>query len=247
MTNFWTEDKRIVERHKHLLWEVAKIDEDGVTPKKVEVFKIKRDGSRVLWFKLHYFNGQQTAGLYLNGDRLCSWCETCPLSVYLLNTTGYSATNCEADGVRCSTVFARYTTIFRTHRPSYRPSTRLCRNCSVMLNRDNKKEHCKRPECQKAYRDSRLPLVRQCKNCGVNLRRDCKKEYCRRPECRKVYQDSQFGVTPQCTNCGVKIRRDNETGLCQTNPECKNLHWRAWNKRKKQRELAEAQPKPLPA
>ena len=54
--------------------------------------------SLVLWFKFHYSDGIRTPGIYRDGVRYCSWCETQPLGEVgdehggQFNTSGYCAT-----------------------------------------------------------------------------------------------------------------------------------------------------------
>ena len=166
MARTWAEDKEVIERHEHFIWEVVEHEQDGITPKKVEILKIKRNGSRTLWFKLHYLNGEQSTGLHFNGERFCSWCETFPLDGANHkgppNTSGYcSLPKHTAHGVRCQAAFQRYSRVFNSNYFGYRTHTRVCRGCGkAAIQKSNETEYCQStPKCFKMYLKVRRELA----------------------------------------------------------------------------------------
>ena len=235
-------DQRVIAQHDDLKWEVIQEQENGV-PVQVHIYKVKKDGSLVLWFKFHYSDGIRIPGIYRDGVRYCSWCETQPLGEVgdehggRFNTSGYCATfpKRRTYGARCQTVYARYSEIFNPRNPDYHFSTssKKCKNenCGRTLQRNNTTGFCSmRPECRKAYRASQRELLPVCKNenCGRTLQtqQHLQDTVRKRPECQKAYRDSQKDPLSACKNRTVEEHsgRDNTTGYCRKRPECQKAY-----------------------
>ena len=88
----YTYFQEIIKKHKDLIWKVVECEEDGVTPKEVEIQKLKKN-KKLFWFCLHFINGVKTAGIFTEGVQYCCHCKTQPLNEAnqggLLNTSGY--------------------------------------------------------------------------------------------------------------------------------------------------------------
>lgn len=207
----WSWFKQVVERHEHLIWEVESSEEDGATPKKANVSKILKNGSKAWWLSLHFFEGTRTAGVYKfeNGEwkKYCSSCEEQELNQEGRggppNTSGFCSAQFKNEspyGVRCTTVSRRYDTLFNLQHPNYRSNTQVCKVCKkVQVTQTNPVQICgTNPKCERAYRKARYDLAN--------------------------------GPIPVCTVCGKKTHRQNAVKICTTNPQCARAYEREYRK-----------------
>ena len=247
----YTYFQEVIAKHKDLIWKVIEYEEDGVTPKEVEIQKLKKN-KKLFWFCLHFINGVKSAGILIEGVRYCCHCKTYPLNeegdVGSLNLSGYCDPHFrhEARGVRCNVAKRHYDAIFSSHTSYYRTQTRLCEVCGTALNRDNTIGICTtNPECTQVHRRAKYDLDKEpasvCKICGIKLRRNNTTGICTTNlECTKAYRQARYDLDKEpasvCRNCGITLRKDNTARICEAWPDCKKENKKLIRQRSKEQQ-----------